>query len=77
MNVLLQKEKQKKVKKKKIEQKLTIPQVPVVDNVPCFVCGIQGNVAPCNNKICNKYYHLHCLNMEIWPEGMIAINVLL
>lgn len=26
----------------------------------------------CNNKICNKYYHLQCVALTAWPEGTVV-----
>nr|XP_023029170.1 uncharacterized protein LOC111517303 [Leptinotarsa decemlineata]XP_023029171.1 uncharacterized protein LOC111517303 [Leptinotarsa decemlineata]XP_023029172.1 uncharacterized protein LOC111517303 [Leptinotarsa decemlineata] len=51
----------KTYKKKEPVKPLALP--------PCFICGRKGNVGPCNNKICNKAYHLKCLKMTEWPEG--------
>lgn len=67
-----QEERQKKIKKKKI---VSTPQVPVINNEPCFVCGKCDNVVACQNKICNKYYHLKCVNLESWPEGLYSTNI--
>ncbi|KAJ8934032.1 hypothetical protein NQ318_014203 [Aromia moschata] len=45
------------------------PLEPVIVH-RCFVCGMkEKDVVPCNNKICNKAYHLKCLQMSEWPEG--------
>ncbi|KAG5889203.1 hypothetical protein JTB14_033281 [Gonioctena quinquepunctata] len=51
----------KTYKKKEPEKPLALP--------PCFICRRKGNVGACNNKICNKAYHLKCLKMTEWPEG--------
>ncbi|GJQ75891.1 putative histone-lysine N-methyltransferase [Trypoxylus dichotomus] len=43
-----------------------------VNNKPCFICGVTGEVIPCNNKICTKSYHLQCVNLETWPDNKWA-----
>lgn len=54
----------KNFKKKKPVEQAILP--------PCFICQRKGtNVGLCNNKVCNKAYHLRCLNMLEWPEGKI------
>ncbi|KAJ8980552.1 hypothetical protein NQ317_001059 [Molorchus minor] len=49
------------LRRKKVIEPIILP--------PCFVCGRKGNVGSCNNKVCNKAYHLKCLTMTHWPEG--------
>lgn len=71
----MQNEKYKKMKRKGLKKNLLIPQVPIVNKNPCFICGKQGVVASCSNKNCNKYYHLECVNMEVWPEGIQSIII--
>lgn len=55
--------KPKKLKKKEPVKVIVLP--------PCFICQKKGNVGLCNNKICNKAYHLRCLKLDEWPEGNI------
>ncbi|EFA10454.1 histone-lysine N-methyltransferase NSD2 [Tribolium castaneum] len=56
-------------KSTKAKKKKTPPLEYVDNDNPCFICGKQGDVAACNNKICTKYYHLACVGLEAWPEG--------
>ncbi|XP_044272222.1 histone-lysine N-methyltransferase NSD3 [Tribolium madens] len=56
-------------KSTKPKKKKTPPPEIVDNDNPCFICGKQGDVAACNNKICTKYYHLACVGLEAWPEG--------
>ncbi|CAH1155865.1 unnamed protein product [Phaedon cochleariae] len=51
----------KTYKKKEPVKPLALP--------PCFICKRRGDVGACNNKMCNKAYHLKCLNLTEWPEG--------
>lgn len=25
----------------------------------------------CHNKVCNKFYHLKCVDLDVWPEGNV------
>ncbi|CAH1969553.1 unnamed protein product [Acanthoscelides obtectus] len=52
-----------KVTKKKIYKKKRKLTEPVVSQ-PCFICNKKDNVFTCNNKICNKAYHLKCLKLD-------------
>ncbi|XP_066151969.1 uncharacterized protein NSD isoform X2 [Euwallacea fornicatus] len=51
-------------KPRKYTKKLvTVPQVP-----PCFLCGRKHSEIICTNKVCNKGYHLRCLELSDVPE---------
>ncbi|XP_056637531.1 uncharacterized protein LOC130445723 [Diorhabda sublineata] len=54
-------------KKPKKERKKKEPEKPLV-LPPCYLCEKRGKVSLCNNKICNKAYHLSCLKLEV-SEG--------
>lgn len=56
------------IKKTKRYVKKKVPTEPVV-LPPCFVCGKKGLVITCNNKVCNKTYHIKCLNTVEPIEG--------
>ncbi|XP_072376046.1 uncharacterized protein [Diabrotica undecimpunctata] len=36
---------------------------------PCYICQRKGRVSLCNNKICNKAYHLRCLKLKERPDS--------
>lgn len=67
-----QDETQKKLKKLgkmgRKKQPSLLSKAPISDS-PCFVCGEHGDVGSCHNKNCNKFYHLKCVDLTVWPEG--------
>lgn len=42
---------------------------------PCFVCGKKNSNVTCNNKFCNKGYHLKCLELTEMPDGKFILNL--
>ncbi|KAF5304180.1 hypothetical protein FQR65_LT08074 [Abscondita terminalis] len=70
IGVKVKDESQKKVKKSSSTKKKKSLAPEVLKNEgPCFICGKNGEVGSCHNKICTKFYHLECVNLESWPEG--------
>lgn len=65
----------KKLKKTKKRKPVHIvPATPTPNLDPCFIRGQTGEVVACQNKICNKFYHLKCVDLEVWPEGYYQIT---
>ncbi|KAK4875319.1 hypothetical protein RN001_011741 [Aquatica leii] len=70
IGVKVKDESQKKIKKSSsIRKKKVLVSEVLKNDGPCFLCGKEGEVGPCHNKICTKFYHLQCVNLESWPEG--------
>lgn len=70
--VCFSKEESQRRPKSKLKKKKRSPTpsetVPVSENV-CFICKKIGEVSSCQNKMCNKFYHLKCVNLHSWPDG--------
>ncbi|XP_028134400.2 uncharacterized protein LOC114329479 isoform X1 [Diabrotica virgifera virgifera] len=56
------------LRKPKKEKKKKEPEKPM-ELPPCYICQRKGRVSLCNNKICNKAYHLRCLKLKERPDS--------
>lgn len=54
---------------KKIRKYIKKSLAPEPIAPPCFVCGKKKSNVTCNNKFCNKGYHLKCLELTEMPDG--------
>ncbi|KAH1021330.1 hypothetical protein HUJ04_010860 [Dendroctonus ponderosae] len=57
-------------KKRKSTQRQSKSAAPIEVWVPpCFVCGGRDSNITCNSNLCQKSYHLRCLDLQTMPKG--------